>query len=83
MIVKGNKILQNVKTRSIIILNPTKWVILEYRPLMTKMTKKHEKVGLAQTKFDLFFDISIIIGIASLLLMLQTIHYLIKFSYKK
>jgi hypothetical protein len=50
---------------------------------MTKMTKKHEKVGLAQTKFDLFFDISIIIGIASLLLMLQTIHYLIKFSYKK
>jgi len=47
------------------------------------MTKKHEKVGLAQTKFDLFFDISIIIGIASLLLMLQTIHYLIKFSYKK
>ncbi len=40
---------------------------------MTKMTKKLEKVGLVQTKFDLFFDISILIRIANLLLMLETI----------
>jgi hypothetical protein len=36
---------------------------------MTNMTKKHGKVNLAQTNFDLFFDISILIGITGLLFM--------------
>jgi len=37
MATKGNKILQNVKTRWVLMLNPTKRVMAEYKTLLMKM----------------------------------------------
>ncbi len=34
---KGNKILENVKTRWLLMLNPTKRMIVEYKTLLAKM----------------------------------------------
>lgn len=37
MLTKGNKILWNIKTHLIKMLNPTKKVLFEYKPLLVKM----------------------------------------------
>jgi hypothetical protein len=83
MKVKGNKILQNVKTCCINLLNPTKWFLSMYMPLVAKMVEDSPFLMAAQLNFKLLCDVDLFISLFCLILMLETIHGLIKFAYKR
>jgi hypothetical protein len=80
MKVKGNKILQNVKTCWINMLSPTKWVILMYMPLVAKMIENNPFMMVAQVNFKFFCDVNLLFSLSCLMPTLETIHVLINFS---
>jgi hypothetical protein len=80
MKVKGNKILQNVKTHWINMLSLTKWVLLMYMPLVAKMTEDSPSLMAAPVNFKLLCDVNLIISLSCLMPILETVHALIKFA---
>jgi hypothetical protein len=71
---KGNKILCNVKTRWISMLNPTRCVMSKYKMLMLKMVKYNMEVVIAKSNFELLSNVSLFLALACLLLLLETTH---------
>jgi hypothetical protein len=64
-------------------LNLAKKVLSEYKPLLTNMAKYEKEIAMAQTNFDLLFDIFKFIGLTCLLPLFDITHILIKFSQQK
>jgi hypothetical protein len=80
---KGGKILQNIKTRWINMLNLTKQVMSMYMPFVARMVEDIPSIVIAKHNFELFYDVNLLISLSCLLPMLETIHVLIKFALKK
>ncbi len=80
---KGNKILWNVKTCWINMLNMTKQVMSMYMPLVAKMAKDSPSFMVARVNFELLCNVNLLISLSYLLPMLETIHALIKFAQKQ
>jgi hypothetical protein len=59
----GVKILKNVKTCWISMLNLIQCVMVEYKTLLVKMTFDAPTNDKAQTNFDLFYDVQILLGL--------------------
>ncbi len=62
---KGKKFFKNVKAWWTSMLNLLLNVLSEYKPLLTKMVRYQKEV--AQTNFDLLFDIFMFVGVTCLL----------------
>ncbi len=60
-------------------LSPTKIIMLEYRYLLVKMAKDCVEIPIAQINFDFMCEIVVILSFVGLLLLLETMHILIKF----
>jgi hypothetical protein len=79
MEMKKAKIFKNVKTRWIHMLSPTKRVMVEYKTLLMKMAINNPSNEKAKVKFDLS-DVQIMLGFFAILLLLNSIHNLMKIS---
>jgi hypothetical protein len=53
--------------------------MLEYRYLLVKMAKDCVEIPIAQINFDFMCEIVVILSFVGLLLLLETMHILIKF----
>jgi hypothetical protein len=87
---KGLKILRDVKTRWLSMVSPLKRVMSEYRTLIQKMqedskdaTTPHASREVAKTNFSLLVDVSVPIALTCFLPLLETVHYLVKFSQQR
>jgi hypothetical protein len=87
---KGLKIIRNNKTRWLSMLSPLKRVMSEYRTLVHKMhqdgldgTSTSAAREVAIGNYNLLVDISIPIALAGFLPLLETVHYLVKFSQQQ
>jgi hypothetical protein len=87
---KDLKILRDVKTRWLSMVSPLKRVMSEYRTLIQKMqedskdaTTPHASRELAKTNFSLLVDVSVPIALTCFLPLLETVHYLVKFSQQR
>ncbi len=61
---QSNKVLKNVKTRWILMLEPTKRVMSEYRTLVVKMAFDSTNNNFAKVNFELLCDIEVLYGLA-------------------
>jgi hypothetical protein len=77
---QGNKLLNNVKTRWISMLKPTKRVMSEYRTLVVKMAFDSINNNSAKVNFELLCDIEVLYGLAILLPMLEEVNNLMKLA---
>ncbi len=77
---KGKKILWNVKTLWISMLNPTKRVMAMYMPLLAKMVKERPSIMSTKVNFELICDVNYLISLSCLLPRLEIVHALIKFA---
>jgi hypothetical protein len=80
MKVEGRKILRNVRISQISMLSRTKWVLSMYMRLVAKMAEDNISLMAAWVNFELFCDADLLISFSCLMLMLETIHTLIKFA---
>ncbi len=76
---KGLKVLQNVKTRWIGMLQPLKWVGKEYKTFIAKMATNSVNVESAKANFLNLCDIHMILGLPCILPMLVSMNGLMKF----
>jgi len=83
MATKGNKIIWNVKTRWISMLSPTKRVMVEYKTLLMKITLDNPTNQQAMLNYEHLCDIHILLGLACILPLLESVHALIKFAQSK
>jgi hypothetical protein len=77
---QGNKLLKNVKTRWISLLEPTKRVMSEYRTLVVNMALDSTNNNSAKVNFELLCDIEVLYGLAILLPMLEKVDSLMKLA---
>jgi hypothetical protein len=84
---KGLKIIHNIKTRWFSMVSPLKRVMSEYRILVQKMhedsidgTSTFASREFARTNLKFLLDISIPVALTCFLPLLETVHYLVKFS---
>ncbi len=77
---KGARILKNVKTHWISMLSFAQCVMAEYKSLLVKMALDAPTNDKAKTNFDLLCDLQILLRLVAILLLLQLVHNLIKFS---
>jgi hypothetical protein len=75
---KGNKLFQNVKTHYVSMLSPTKWVYLEFHPLMVKMHAKNQWNDVGWNNLNSLCDVEVILGLPCILLLVECVHPLIK-----
>jgi hypothetical protein len=87
---KGLKIIRNIKTRWLSMLSPLKRVISEYRTLVQKMqedsldsTSTFASRESSRANLELLLDISVPIALTCFLPLLETLHYLVKFSQQR
>jgi hypothetical protein len=80
---KRNKKIKKIKTKWISMLSPTKRVMLKYRYLLVKMAKDCVEILVAQINFDFMCEIVVILNFVGLLLLLETMHILIKFPRQR
>jgi hypothetical protein len=78
---KGNKILRNVKTRWISMLEPAKRVLEEYKPLVTKMVVDSPKELAAKQNLSMLLDWQNMVTLPCFLPMLNSANSLIKFAH--
>jgi hypothetical protein len=83
MATKGNKILWNVKTRWISMLSPAKRVMAEYKILLVKMTLDNPTNQQGMLNYEHLCDIHILLRLACILPLLESMHVLIKFAQSK
>ncbi len=67
---KGAKILKNVKTRSISMLNPTWHVMVEYKTLLVQMAFNVPTNNNVKANFDFFCDVQILLGLITIMPLL-------------
>jgi hypothetical protein len=77
---KGAKILKNIKTQWITMLSPIKHVMVEYMILLMKMAIENPNNEKEKANFDLLCDVQVMLGLATILPLLHSIHNFIKFS---
>jgi hypothetical protein len=77
---KGLKLLKNVKTRPNSMLSPTKWVMAEYKTLLMKMASNMDANFQAITNFEHLLVLDMLLYLFYILLFLEYVHSLIKFS---
>jgi len=77
---RGQKLLQNVKTRWINMLNLLKCVMSKYKSLIVKIHLDSYKTKATQNNLVLFNDLEFNLGLPCLLPMLEAMHILIKIA---
>jgi hypothetical protein len=77
---QGNKLLKNVKTWWISMLEPTKRVMSEYHTLVVKMALDSTNNNSAKVNFELLCDIEVLYGLAILLPMWEKVDSLMKLA---
>jgi hypothetical protein len=87
---KGLKIIRNIKTRWLSMVSPLKRVISEYRTLVQKMqedscdcTSTFASRESSRANLELLLDISVPVALTCFLPLLETVHYLVKFSQQR
>ena len=90
MEIEGLKILNNVKTRWISLLEPLKRVLGEYKTLIAKMCedvavkdlqpKAREATEKAKRNLNLMCDVGILLALPCILLLLDSINSLMRFA---
>jgi hypothetical protein len=75
---QGNKLLKNIKTWCISMLEPTKRVMSEHCTLVVKMALDSTNNNSAKVNFELLCDIEVLYGLAILLPMLEEVNNLMK-----
>ncbi len=81
---KWNKILQNVKRKWILMLSPTKRMIIEYKTLFVMIMLDNLTNQQAKMNYGHLRDLQMLLGlIACILLLLESMHILIKFAHMK
>jgi hypothetical protein len=73
------KLLKNVKTKWISMLSPTKWVMVEYKTLLMKMTLDMGANFQAITNFEHLVDLDVLLSLFCIISFLESVHILIKF----
>jgi hypothetical protein len=81
--IEGLKVLQNVKTRWISMLQRLKRVGKEYKTLIAKMTTNSANVESAKANLLNLCDIDMIFGLPCILPMLESMNGLMKFAHGK
>jgi hypothetical protein len=76
---KGLKLICNVKTRWISMLSLAKRILAEYKTLVVKMHDDLHIVATTKTNLQYLCDIEVVMGLACIMLLLESIHVLIKF----
>ncbi len=74
--------MRNVKIRWISMISVTKQVMLMYMPLIAKMVEQCIFMA-AKVNFELICDVNLLIPPSCMLPMLETIHGVIKFTWKR
>jgi hypothetical protein len=64
-------------------LSPTKWALLMYMPLITKMVEDSPFLMIVQVNFELFCDVNLFISLFCLMSMLEVVHALVKLHIKE
>jgi hypothetical protein len=81
MEIQGNKLLKNVKTRWVSMLEFAKMVISEYHTLMVKMALDFACNNSIKVNFTLLCDIEVLYGLAILLPLLEEMNNLMKLAH--
>jgi len=76
----GLKILQNVKTWWISMLEPLKQVMTKYKTLIMKISQDNASIAQARFNLILFCDLPLLLGLSCLLPLLEAVNALIKFA---
>jgi hypothetical protein len=79
----GLKLLCNIKTHWISMLNPLKWLLIEYKSIVVKMYMHAPKSKLVQDNLDLLCDLELVQGLPCILPMLEVVHTLIKYVQRR
>jgi hypothetical protein len=77
---KGNKILQNIKTRWISMISFIERVLFEYCTLLMKVALNAPIIPFAKSNLSLLTNVETLLGLNVAMLMLKAIHSLIKFT---
>lgn len=80
--IKGLKILKNIKTRWLSMLSPIVRVMNEYRMLLMKMEQDSATTNITKICIDHLTDVQIVVGLACLMPMLQSVHVLMQYAQK-
>ncbi len=81
---KGNKILHNIKTSWISMINLVKWVLSKYHTLFMKMALDAATIPSIQPfSLSLFTDVETLLGLNAMMPLLKAVHSLIKFAQLK
>jgi hypothetical protein len=83
MEIKGNKILNNIKIRWIFMINLVKQVLSDFRTLLMKMTLNATTIPSTQSNLFLFTNVETLLGLNTMMPLLEAIHSLIKFAQLK
>ncbi len=67
---KGNKILQNVKWKWILMLSPTKRMIIEYQTLLVRIVLDNPTNQQAKMNYGHLHDLQILLGLIVCILLL-------------
>jgi hypothetical protein len=71
------------ETHYVSMLSPTKWVYLEFHPLMVKMHAKSQWNDVAWKNQNSLCDVEVILGLPCILLLLECFHVLIKVTQSR
>jgi hypothetical protein len=74
------KILNNVKICWISMLNPFRWILQEYCPLLSKMALNHPKILITISNLENFADVETFLNLAYIVLLLNVVKNLIKLA---
>jgi len=77
---KGNKILHNIKIQWISMLNIAKIMMAEYKTLLVKMAMDYNTNKLTRFNYEHLCDLQILLRLAWILHMLESIYVHIKFA---
>jgi hypothetical protein len=77
---KGNKILQNVKTHYISMLFPSKIIYSKFQPLIMKMHVESLMNDTTRKNLSALYDMEFLLGLPCLLPLFECVHKLIKIA---
>jgi hypothetical protein len=79
---KSLKLLWNIKTRWVSLLNPLKCVLGKYKSRVVKMHTNAPKNKPTWDSLDLLCDLELVLGLPRILPMLEVVHTLIKYAQR-
>ncbi len=77
---KGDKYLQNIKTRWISMISPIEHVLFVYRTFLMKMALNAPIIPSTKSNLFLLTNVETLLDLNVVMLMLKAIHSLIKFT---